>query len=215
MERSVILRGYRYSVYTRIARVALHEKGAAYQTEEIDPFAANVPRDYLKRHPFGRVPVLSHGDFDIFETSAITRYVSAAFAGPDLTPTKAETLARVAQVVSITDSYAYRPLIRQVFAHRVFRPAMGDVADEAEIAAGLDASHIVLGALNAIAKEGRVLNGRSFTLADCHLSPMIAFFAQAPDGAGALKAHAHLADWWEAVSQRESLRATDPGLPGG
>ncbi|WP_372992744.1 glutathione S-transferase family protein [Sulfitobacter sp.] len=213
MASSVTLRGYRYSVYNRIARVVLHEKGVEYRTEEIDPFAANVPKEYLKRHPFGRVPVLSHGKFDVFETSAIARYVNAAFEGPELMPTEAATLARVTQVVSIIDSYGYRPMVRQVFSHRVFRPAVGEVADEAEITAGIDASHTVLGALNNIAKEGRVLDGQSFTVADCHLAPMIAYFVQADEGAGALKAHKNLADWWATVSQRESLQSTEPGLP--
>lgn len=213
MEHSVILRGYRYSVYNRIARVVLHEKGVAYKTEEIDPFAANVPEDYLKRHPFGRVPVLSHGEFDVFETSAVTRYVNAAFDGPELMPTKAKTLARVTQVVSIVDSYGYRPMVRQVFAHRVFRPTIGDVADEAKITAGINASHTVLGALNDIAKEGHVLDGQNFTLADCYLAPMIAYFVQAREGDSALKAHSKLADWWASVSQRKSLQATEPGLP--
>lgn len=214
MEHSVILRGYRYSVYNRIARVVLHEKGVAYATDEIDPFAANVPRDYLKRHPFRRVPVLSHGEFDVFETSAISLYVNAAFGGPELMPTNAKTLARVTQVASIVDSYAYRPMIRQVFAHRVFRPAINELPDEVEIAEGIDASHTVLGALNNIAKEGRVLDGQSFTLADCHLAPMLAYFVQAQEGAGALKAYSNLAEWWATVSQRESLHATEPGLPG-
>ncbi|MDA8586916.1 glutathione S-transferase family protein [Rhodobacteraceae bacterium] len=213
MEHSVILRGYRYSVYNRIARVVLHEKGVAYKTEEIDPFAANIPEDYLKRHPFGRVPVLSHGEFDVFETSAIARYVNAAFEGPEMMPPESETLARVTQVVSIIDSYGYRPMVRQVFAHRVFRPAVGEVADEAEITAGIDASHTVLGALNNIAKEGRVLDGQSLTIADCHLAPMIAYFVQAREGVDALKAYKELAYWWATVSQRKSLHATNPGLP--
>ncbi|KPD13912.1 glutathione S-transferase family protein [Phaeobacter sp. 11ANDIMAR09] len=213
MEYSVILRGYRYSVYNRIARVVLHEKGVAYKTEEIDPFAANVPEGYLRRHPFGRVPVLSHGEFDVFETSSISQYVNAAFEGPKLMPAEAKAVARVTQVVSIVDSYGYRTMVRQVFAHRVFRPAIGEVADEAEVSAGIDASHTVLGALNNIAKEGRVLDGQSFTVADCHLAPVIAYFVQAREGAGALKAHKRLADWWATVSQRESLQTTEPGLP--
>lgn len=213
MAQSVILRGYRYSVYNRIARVVLHEKGVAYETEEIDPFAAKLSKDYLKLHPFGRVPILSHGKFDIFETSAIARYVNASFAGPELMPTNAETLARVMQVVSIIDGYGYRPMVQQVFAHRVFRPAEAEVTDEAEIAAGIDASHTVLGALNNIAKEGQVLDCQSFTLADCHLAPMIAYFVQAPEGAGALKAYSNLAVWWATVSQRASLQVTEPGLP--
>ncbi len=107
-----MLRGYQFSVCNRIARVALHEKGIPYETEEIDPFAADIPKDYLKRHPFRRVPVLSHGEFDVYETPAILRYIDAAFEGPDLMPVEAEALTRVAQVVSIVDSCGYRPMVR-------------------------------------------------------------------------------------------------------
>lgn len=213
MAKPVILRGYRYSVYNRIVRVALHEKGVAYETEEIDPFQQEVPQDFLRRQPFGRVPVLSHGDFDIYETAAICRYVEAAFDGPRLLPTVAKALARVAQVVSIVDSYGYWPMVRQVFAQRVFRPADGEDGDEGEIAKGLEASLPVLAALDAVASEGLVLGGEVFTLADCHLGPMIAYFVQAPEGHRALMEHPALADWWTRISARQSMLETDPGLP--
>lgn len=209
----VILRGYQLSVYNRIARVALHEKDVAYEIEEIDPFQANVPHEHLKRHPFGRVPVLSHGGFDIYETAAINRYVESAFEGPSLLPTEAETVGRVAQVVSIIDSYGYRPMIRQVFAHRVFRPSVGEDGDKTEISQGLEASLPVLSALNALAVEGCVLNGKAFTLADCHLAPMIAYFVQAAEGANALKEYSAIADWWAFAAERKSVVETDPGLP--
>lgn len=213
MLNSVILRGYRYSVYNRIARVALHEKGVSYTVDEVDPFATDVSRAYLGRHPFGRVPVLSHGAFDIFETSAITRYIDAAFVGADLVPKDAEALARMAQVISIVDNYGYWPMIRQVFAHRVFLPAEGAPSDDAEITAGIEASKVVLRALDAIATEGKVLGTRGFSLADCHLAPMIAYFVQAPEGADTLGVCPALLKWWAAVSQRDSLKDTDPGLP--
>lgn len=213
MPKSVILRGYRYSVYNRIARLVLHEKGVDYDIEEVDPFATDIPEDYLNRHPFRRVPVLSHGAFDVYETSAIARYVDAAFDGPGLVPIEAEPLARAAQVISIIDNYGYRPMVRQVFAHRVFGPAEGEQADETEIAAGLEAAQIVLGALNTIVMERLVLDGRNFTVADCHLAPMIAYFVQAPEGADALCRHSALADWWATVSKRTSIQMTDPGLP--
>lgn len=215
MEKPVLLRGYHYSVYTRIARMALHEKGVPHDAQEIDPFGADIPADYLRRHPFRRVPVLSHGDFDIYETAAITRYVDDAFAGPPLLPHAAQARARTAQVVSIVDNYAYRPLVRQVFAHRVFAPAIGEQGDATEIAAGLAESGPVLGALNTLAAEGLVLSGDTVTLADCHLAPMIAYFVAAPEGAAALEAYFALAQWWARISERTSLSATDPGLPRG
>ncbi|MGB3554201.1 MAG: glutathione S-transferase family protein [Jannaschia sp.] len=215
MEKTVLLRGYRFSVYNRIARMALHEKGVSFEAEEINPFAVRIPDDYLKRHPFGRVPVLSHGEFDVYETAAILRYVDAAFDGPVLVPIGQESLARVAQVISIVDNYGYHPMVRQVFAHRVFRPAAGEESDENEVTVGIRASLPVLGALNALASEGLVLDGQDFTLADCHLAPMVAYFIQAPEGAEALNEYSALADWWAGVAQRKSVHATDPGLPGG
>jgi glutathione S-transferase len=213
MEKPVVLRGYQYSVYNRIARVALHEKSVEYHIEDIDPFEASVPADYVQRHPFRRVPVLSHGDFDIYETAAITRYIDAAFDGPSLIPVEQEAVARVAQVVSIVDSYGYRPMIRQVFSHRVFRPAVDVDSDETEVEQGVEASRTVLAALNALAAEGLVLNGRTFTLADCHLAPMVAYFVQAAEGAEALGDYTALSDWWAAIAQRKSVLETVPGLP--
>src|SRR5262245_36287898 len=46
---AVELHGYQYSVYSWIARLALHEKGVAYSWVEIDPFAENIPASYLAR----------------------------------------------------------------------------------------------------------------------------------------------------------------------
>lgn len=213
MNRLVVLRGFHFSVYNRIALVALYEKGVSYETEEIDPFADDVPEHYMQRQPFGRVPVLSHGTFDVYETSAINRYIDAAFDGPRLVPLEVESLTRLAQVVSIVDSYGYRPMVRQIFAHRVFRPALGEESDESVIESGLEASRPVLQALNKLAAEAGVLDRRTFTLADCHLAPMIAYFVQAPEGEAALREYTDLSAWWAWASQRASVVETDPGLP--
>lgn len=210
---TVLLRGYRFSVYCRIARMALEEKGVGYGLEEVDPFVPDLPEDYLRRHPFGRVPVLSHSRVDIYETVAITRYIDAAFDGPELMPVAPVAVARVAQVVSILDSYGYGPMVRQVFEHCVFRPATGEAVDADEIAAGLDKAGVVLDALERIAAEGHVLSEGQITLADCHLAPMMAYFTAAPAGATALADHPALSGWWRRMSQRESLAQTDPGLP--
>jgi len=208
----LILYGYRFSVYTRIVQIVLHEKQrTAYRRVEVDPFSADLPASYLALHPFRRVPVLDHAGFVLYETSAITRYIDSAFDGPPLLPKDACAAARVAQTVAIADSYGYWPLVRQVFSHRVFRPRMGEAADEAEIAAGLAASHCVLRALEKLSAGGEVLDGTRITLADCHLAPMISYFSQAPEGADALSAYPSLARWWAAVSGRASMIATDPG----
>ena len=83
---AVLLYGYHYSVYVRVVRLALLEKGVAWQHVEIDPFAKEIPADYLAMNPFGRVPTLRHGDFTLYETTAITRYIDEAFDGLPLLP---------------------------------------------------------------------------------------------------------------------------------
>jgi glutathione S-transferase len=209
---SLTLHGYRYSVYVRIARLVLAEKGVAYDRIEIDPFAPAIPTYYLALHPFGRVPTLVHDDFVLYETGAIARYLDRAFGGPTLQPQQARALARMDQVIGIVDSYAYWPLVRQVFSHRAFRPALGRPVDEAEVARGLAAAAKVLGALEALAAEPFIV-GPAISLADFHLGAMIAYFTLAPEGSALLDTHPRLAAWWRHVSRRPSFAATDPGLP--
>jgi glutathione S-transferase len=209
---SLTLHGYRYSVYVRIARLVLAEKGVAYDRIEIDPFAPAIPTYYLALHPFGRVPTLVHDDFVLYETGAIARYLDRAFGGPTLQPQQARPLARMDQVIGIVDSYAYWPLVRQVFSHRAFRPALGRPVDEAEVARGLAAAAKVLGALEALAAEPFIV-GPAISLADFHLGAMIAYFTLAPEGSALLDTHPRLAAWWRHVSRRPSFAATDPGLP--
>jgi glutathione S-transferase len=209
----LVLHGYRYSVYVRIARLALAEKGVAYDRVEVNPFAPDVPAAYLALHPFGRVPTLVHDDFALYETGAITRYLDRAVAGPALQPRSARALGRMDQIIGVVDSYGYWPLVRQVFSHRVFRPAIGQPADEAEIGRGLAGAAKVLAALEALAAPDAFLVGPDLSLADFHLGAMIAYFAAAPEGSALLHNHPRLAAWWLHLNRRPSLAATDPGLP--
>ena len=117
------------------------------------------------------------------------------------------------QIIGVVDSYGYWPLVRQVFSHRVFRPAIGQPADEAEVGRGLAGAAKVLAALEALAAPDAFLVGPDLSLADLHLGAMIAYFAAAPEGAALLQNHPRLAAWWLHLSRRPSFAATDPGLP--
>jgi glutathione S-transferase len=121
--------------------------------------------------------------------------------------------ARMTQIISVIDSYAYWPMVRQVYSHSVFRPLVGERVDPAEIARGLEGSARALGALEALAADGDFLIGTSLSLADLHLAPMMAYFSRAPEGKQLLSEHARLSAWWHAMQERPSLAATDPGLP--
>ena len=204
---ALVLHGYHYSVYNRIARLTLAEKGIAYDRVEVNPFA-DTPPGYLALHPFGRVPTLVHDGFVLYETGAITRYIDRVFATPPLQPEQPQALARIDQIIGIVDSYGYWPMVRQVFSHRVFRARTGQTVDSAEVERGLAASSKVLAALEALIGDGPL------SLADLHLGAMMAYFVLAPEGATLLRDHRRLTAWWDRTSARPSFAATEPGLPG-
>lgn len=212
MTEPVHLHGYRYSVYNRVARLALLSKGVDHETIEVNPFD-ELPDDYLTLHPFGRVPVLVHGAFSLFETGAITRYVDRTFEGPSLQPEGATALARMDQVIGVIDAYAYWPMVRQVSSHGFFQPLLGEPSNREEIDLGLEASEKVLSFLDRVADESVVLDGRTITLADLHLAPMVDYFVRADEGRAALSSHLALQRWWDLVSVLDVMKATDP-LPG-
>ena len=210
---TLFLHGYRYSVYVRIVRLVLAEKGLAYERVEVNPFAADVPAAYLVLHPFGRVPALVHDGFTLYETGAIARYVDRALPGPALQPADPKRLARMDQIIGVVDAYAYWPLVRQVFVHDVVRPHMGIAGDPAELEKGLAASTRVLDALETLAAADTWLTGPDISLADFHLGAMIAYFAQSPRGAELLAERPRLSAWWRCFEARPSVVATEPGLP--
>lgn len=210
--KPLVLHGYHYSVYNRIARLALAEKGLAYDRVEVNPFDPDRPAAYLALHPFGRVPVLVHDGFALYETGAITRYVDRAFPGPRLQPAEPRALARMDQIIGVVDSYGYWPMVRQVFSHGFFRPRRGLAGDPAEVTRGLEGSAKVLAALEALAADDAFLVGPTLSLADLHLGAMVAYFTAAHEGAAMLNDHARLCGWWERFSTREALAQTDPGI---
>jgi glutathione S-transferase len=210
---TVTLHGYHYSVYVRIARVVLAEKSVVHQHVDVDITRPRADA-YLRLHPFGRVPTLVHDDLVVYETQAITRYVDEAFPGPALQPALPRQRARMSQIMSIVDSYVYWPMVRQFYGHRVFRPAYGVSFDEEEIRKGLEDSARGLMALESlIAPEGPVAGADTWSLADFHLAPMVAFFVSAPESAALQARHAKLSAWWDTIKRRPSVRDSDAGLP--
>jgi glutathione S-transferase len=209
--------GYRYSIYLRIVRLVLAEKGLTARHVEIDPFSA-LSTDFMHLHPFGRVPVLDHDHVVVYETAAIARYLDEAFKEPSLQPVGAQARARMVQIVAIANAYAYWPLVRQVYAQSVFRPVEGLATDSEELAAGLAGAPRVLAALEVLIAEGRGTgqegSDQPVTLADLHLAPMIGAFAATSQGADMLMTYPALVRWWARISARPSWAATDAGLPG-
>jgi glutathione S-transferase len=106
MTKELRVFGAQYSVYVRIVRLTLAEKGIEYQLVPVDIFAeTGPPPGYLERHPFGRIPAFDHDGFSLYETGAITRYIDDVFHRPRLQPPDVRERARCNQLMSIVDNY--------------------------------------------------------------------------------------------------------------
>jgi len=203
--------GADYSVYVRIARLALAEKAVEYELVPVDIFSPDGPPDwYLERHPFRRIPAFEHDTVRLYETSAITRYVDEAFDGPALQPTDPAGRARMNQIIGIIDAYAYRAMVWGIYVERVSKTRRGESSNEALIAASLKTAKTCLAALAAIKGDHPWLAADRPTLADLYAAPVFAYFLNAPEGRDLFDRFPALAGWWSGISKRSSFAATEP-----
>jgi len=193
--------GARYSVYVRAVLMALEAKGVAYRLESVDIFSPDADREtYRRLHPFLRIPALRHGDFVLYEAAAINRYVDEAFMGPALQPAAAENRARMTQIMSMTDSYAYRPLVWDVYVERVSNPREGKVSNEALIAAALPRAQTYLEALSHLMGRQAFLADEFPTLADFQAAPVFGYFVEADEGRRMMAEYPRISGWWTRIS---------------
>jgi len=203
------LYGLAQSVYTRSARLVLEEKSIAYEFVEVDIFSDEViPPYYLDLHPFGRIPCLVDGDFVLYETSAITRYIDEAYPGRSLQPKDVALRARMNQMVSMLDSYAYRPMIWDVFVERIVKPLENEETNEIIITKALPMIETCLQELsNSLQKLSYLVNA-NLTLADLHAAPILSYFLQTPEGAQMILSYPALSEWIARMQCRDSFKRT-------
>ncbi|RWP43906.1 MAG: glutathione S-transferase family protein [Mesorhizobium sp.] len=205
MSRPVVY-GADYSVYVRIVRLALEEKGIGYELVPVDVFAADgIPGWYFDHQPFGRIPAFEHDGFRLHETSAIARYVDEAFDGPALQPVEARSRARMNQIIAMLDAYAYRAMVWDVAVERLEKTT----PDEALIANGLLQAATVLRALTSLKAAGPWLLGEQMTLADLHAAPIIGYFVKVTEGQNLLAEFPDIRAWWARIAGRESFAKTE------
>jgi glutathione S-transferase len=208
-----VIYGPAYSTFARTCRLALEEKGADYDLVEIDMLSGEHQKPaYLARQPFGRVPAFEHDGLELYETDAITRYIDAMFEGVALVPADAVGRARMAQAISIINSYGYAAMIGQIFIQRVLMPMLGNSTDEEAIAAAVPRAETTVAALDKLIDGNAYLVGDRLSLADLLLIPIYDYFVQVTEGKKILAKAPNLQRWWDTVRARPSVQKTRPAL---
>jgi glutathione S-transferase len=196
------------SPFGRTVLAMLEEKGASYRLVPVAPGTFRSPQ-HLARHPFGRVPVLEHDGFSLYETQAILRYLDRVLPAPALTPADPRRVARMDQVMNVNDWYLFQGVGNVIGFQRVIGPMlMGLTPDEAVIAAAMPQARAVFEELARLLGEQPYFAGDAVSLADLLVAPQIGFFTQTPEWSVLGTPHANLVAWLAQMEARPSMKAT-------
>jgi len=196
------------SPFSRAVLLTLEEKRAPYQVVPVVPGTLRSPQ-HLSRHPFGRVPVLEHGDFRVYETQAILRYLDRVLPEPALTPADPRRAALMDQAMNVNDWYLFQGAGAVIGFQRIVGPRlMGLTCDEAAVAAAIPKARAVFDALAQLLGEQPYFTGETLTLADLMLAPQLDFLQQTPEWEPLASKHANLQQWLARMQARASRQAT-------
>ncbi len=202
----ITIYGPAMSTYVRAARLAAAEKGVTHAIEEVE-WGSDAHR---KLHPFAKVPAMRHGDFVLYETEAICRYIDRAFPGPPLQPAEIHALARMDQWLSAVRDYVYPVMIEELVWERLVVPMEGGQPDEAKIAGAVPKMKEQLAVFERALSSDPYLAGADPSLADWMLFPIIAYVRVTPEGEAATPNLPKLCAWFQRIAARPSATATDP-----
>ena len=194
------------SSYVWTTRMVLAEKGLAYA---FDPCAPHSPT-ILPMQPFGRVPAFRDGDFVLFETSAIVRYLDECFEAPPLLAVNIRQRALMEQWISAIKDYCYDAMVKRYILQYVFAKEGGP--NRATIDAALVDIRKQLAILDAAYGPRDVLVGNTVTLADLMLAPIIFYLGQFPESKALLPGYPNVVRAHQAMAARPTFKATMPSL---
>lgn len=202
---SVVIYGFPGSTYVQIVRLVLAHKAVEFEFQDLET-EMNTPA-HRELHPFEYVPVLRHGDFVLYETSAIVGYIDEAFPDPRLTPESIQKRAKMNQWICAVNSYYYPQIVFHLSHERSVFPALGIEPDERVVQVALPKIERALDVMERELSPGRpFLIGDEVTLADLFMVPCMTSLARTEEGRVMLERHPLVAAWRERMEQLESVK---------
>ncbi|MGE5164253.1 MAG: glutathione S-transferase family protein [Sphingobacteriales bacterium] len=202
----IVVSGVPGSPFMRAVQMGLEEKRVPYRVQAMKPRESKTEA-YLKKHPFGRVPLIECGNFTLYETQAILRYIDAEFPDPPLQPRDHQAAARMNQIIGINDWYLFPKVVAVVVFNRIIGPTLGIPTDEAAIEAALPMARTCIAELDRLLGMARFLAGDALSIADLMLAAQLDFFLESPEGKS-LIANTDLSRWLARMNERPSMQAT-------
>jgi glutathione S-transferase len=180
--------------------MTLAETGQQAELETVDLFTgAHKQPAHLAHQPFGQVPALQDGDFALYESRAICRYLNEKVNGP-LIPRDLKDRARMEQWISVETSNFTGPVMKFIY-HHIFKR---EQSAETLATAGKDLDN-ALGIMDKQLAAHPFISGGSFTLADIGFMPYIEYAMNTPAKEHFAK-FPHVSAWWSKVSEKPTWR---------
>jgi glutathione S-transferase len=196
---TIRIHGVPPSTFTRTVMLACHEKGIDYE------LVPTMPGDVSALNPFRKIPAIAHGDFVLYESTAILRYLDRTFPGPKLWPDDSRGIAICDQwISSICDS-----LVNAALRYMVSRFGFLPVPAEME-QAYLEKTREVLPVFDRQLGRTRYLAGESLTAADLFLAPVLFYFSDMPELRTIADSAANCTRWAGEMAGRPGVVATAP-----
>lgn len=175
----------------------VNELGLEYQLQLAGgSFGRLDTDDYLTINPNRMIPALRDGDFSLWESHAIVRYLCDRYSQGDLCPADPRQRAIADQWMEWSGTRAFPPVIQLFFATVRTEP---EKRDPAKIAALRDEAAEVLALLDRHLESRPYVAGDSFTMGDIPLGCVAYRYFNVEVDRPSLP---HLAAWYERLCQR-------------
>ncbi len=209
MDNKVNILGSQFSNFARSVMLCCEEKGIGYDYGY--SFNGNNiefrSKEHLQLNPFGKVPVLLHGDRSIYETTAICRYLDAEFDGPMLQPEDNYSLALVDQWCAIITIYIDRIVVRDYLLEIVFPQGEGKKVRTDQLSKAEPQVIEILTLLEKQIGRSSFICGNRYTIADALLSPILHYLKTLPYSSEIFELPTNVDNYIERMQQRSSGKA--------
>ncbi|CAI8887323.1 glutathione S-transferase family protein [Pseudomonas serboccidentalis] len=164
-------------------------------------FRSTESAEFLALNPCAMVPVIQDGDFTLWESNTIIRYLATQYGGANLYPAEPRARARVDQWIdwqaselNRSWSYAFMSLVRK----------SPDYQDRAALTNGVEQWSKTMGILDQqLQKTGAYVSGEAFSLADIPIGLSVNRWFETPL---AHPDYPAVSAYYERLSQREGFR---------
>jgi len=182
-------------------KIALHEKGLAYERVTLDLAKKEQKRpEFLKLNPYGKVPVINDNGQILFESCIINEYLDEQYPNPPLMPKDPYLRGRGRVLVDYALNYLHEP-------YWALRAEMLRKESERNIAIMEDKRHILRNLLQYLEEA---LGDKSYFLGEISLTDIDVlprFLRMESYGALPTPSLPRIGAWLQRIEQRPSVKA--------